>query len=153
MSGHRNGDGASEKRRLFARRSRARLGEDRETTQQLAALNAEITLLREENTRLKMAEHQGPGLGKLLAHARALPATVDGHEDAADEAAEMLVEGLVVREALLEICEQIELSMAAVRAKLHLLATSSHEQAPPTVNGDAPALGLTRMADDEAGDG
>jgi hypothetical protein len=147
MTGHREGDNGSEKRRLFGRSSKARLGEDRETTHQLAALNAEITLLRGENARLKATEHQGPGLGKLLAHARALPTALDSDEDAADEAAQMLVEGLVVREALVEICEQIELSMAAVKAKLHALGTLSDEKAPPARNGSAPAVGPAPVAD------
>jgi hypothetical protein len=98
------------------------------------ALQAEIALLREENARLKADEHQLPGLGTLLAHARALPTAIDGHAEATDEAAGMLVETMVIRQALLDACAQIELSMAAVKTKLDGLGTPQ-SWSSPTVNG------------------
>ena len=40
----------------------------------LGALRAELVLLREENARLKAAQHQRPDIGRLLGRARSLPA-------------------------------------------------------------------------------
>jgi hypothetical protein len=136
------------KRRTFGRGTNALLGEDGETTRRLGALNAEIILLREENARLKAAAHEGPGLGKLLEHARALPATLEGHESTGDEAAEMLVEGLVIREALFEVCDEIQASMAEVMARLSSLGT----QALPAPDGEARPMRLVSPADAEEAD-
>jgi hypothetical protein len=124
---------ASATRWRLGRSSRARAGDD---AQAIEALQAEITLLREENASLKAAEHQEPGLGSLLSHARALPIALDGREEAADEAAQMLVEAMVIRQALLDTCGQIELSMAAVKAKLQRLGALENG-APSAVNGRA----------------
>jgi hypothetical protein len=49
---------------------------------------------------------------------RSLPAGDDDAEDAADEAAEMLAEVSVMRESLLEVCAELTLAMASVRARL-----------------------------------
>jgi hypothetical protein len=140
MNAYLNVSSAPAKRRRFGRNSKALMGQDHETTRLLGALNAEITLLREENARLKAAQHESPGLGRLLEHARALPATLEGYENAGDEAAEMLVEGLVVREALLEVCDQIQHSMAAVQAKL--LGKAPEETVAPARDREARTMKL-----------
>jgi hypothetical protein len=118
-------------RTRLGRGSRARPTDD---DQGMETLQAEIALLREENARLKADAHQLPGLGTLLAHARALPSAIDGRAEATDEAAEMLVETMVIRQALLDACAQIELSMAAVKTKLDGLGTPQ-SWSSPTVNG------------------
>jgi hypothetical protein len=131
MSGHQNA------RRRLRRGLGAGPADD---AQVVDALQAEIALLREENARLKADEHQLPGLGTLLAHARALPTAIGGHEEATDEAAQMLVETMVIRQALVEACAQIELSMAAVKAKLDGLGTPQSWSSPAVnggVNGEA----------------
>ena len=85
------------------------------------ALQAELVLLREENARLKAAGHQEPDLGALLDRARSLPAGGAGADDRADEAAQLLVEGMVMRESLLGLCQEIGRSMAALEARLAAL--------------------------------
>jgi hypothetical protein len=140
------------KRRRFRRSSNARAGQDREITRLLGALNAEITLLREENARLKAAQHESPGLAKLLDSARALPTTLEGYENAGDEAAEMLVEGLVIREALLEVCEQIQQSMAAVKARLSPLAAAPDENGARGQAGNAAQMKLVPLTGAEKPD-
>jgi hypothetical protein len=87
----------------------------------LGALRAELILLREENARLKAAPHQAPDIARLLGRARSLPAA--GLDDAslADETTRVLIEGLVVRESLLEICQEIERAMFSFEAKLKAL--------------------------------
>jgi hypothetical protein len=73
------------------------------------------------NARLKAAGHQEPDLGALLDRARSLPAGGAGADDRADEAAQLLVEGMVMRESLLGLCQEIGRSMAALEARLAAL--------------------------------
>jgi hypothetical protein len=79
---------------------------------------AELLLLREENARLKAAPHQLPSFDRMVDQARSL-LLADGDTDAAsDDVTEMLVELIVVRESLAAVCEELERSLAVVRAKL-----------------------------------
>lgn len=84
----------------------------------VAEMHSELVLLREENARLKAARHQLPSFGNVVGQMRSLPAGDDDAEDAADEAAEMLAEVSVMRESLLEVCAELTLAMASVRARL-----------------------------------
>jgi hypothetical protein len=88
----------------------------------LAALHAEVLLLREENARLKSVQHQAVDVGRLLDRARWLQGT--DHAAGNDENAQLLVDGLVMRESLLEICREIERSMVAFEARLDALAAA-----------------------------
>jgi|tagenome__1003787_1003787.scaffolds.fasta_scaffold20913916_2 hypothetical protein len=99
-----------------ARRAAEQAGDE------LSSLQAELVLLREENARLKAAGHQGrPDVAGILGRARAAQeATVD-QDSATDEAAQMLVEALVIRESLLEICRALERSMVSYQARLNAL--------------------------------
>ncbi|MBE2319509.1 hypothetical protein DVA67_026315 [Solirubrobacter sp. CPCC 204708] len=90
----------------------------------LGALRAELTLLREENARLKAAPHQAPDIAALLGRARTLPETPLDDASLADEMTRVLVEGLVVRESLLEICQEIERAMVSFEARLKALDTT-----------------------------
>jgi hypothetical protein len=81
-------------------------------------LVAEVLLLREENARLKAAAHEVPSLGRLLAQARAMPSVQAAHEDLGDEAAQMLLEGLVLRDSILAVCHELERSLAVVKVRL-----------------------------------
>ncbi len=87
----------------------------------LAALQAEVVLLREENARLKSAAHRDPDLGLLLERARSMPGIGGQAEDAGDEAAHLLTEGMVLREALLAMCRELTESMAVMESKLERL--------------------------------
>jgi hypothetical protein len=84
----------------------------------LRALHAEVVLLREENARLKAAEHELPGLGSLLRRARTTSTPLATREDMGDEAAHMVAEALVMRESLLEACQEITRSLSSVEGKL-----------------------------------
>jgi len=86
---------------------------------------AELVLLREENARLKAARHQVPSFGHVVGQMRAMPDIDHRAEDAADEAAEMLAEVVVLRDSLLEVCAELERAMATVRARLHSLGTDA----------------------------
>ena len=106
----------------------------------LAELHSELVLLREENARLKAAEHEGPDIDGLLARARSLSAARDDDAGVADETTRVLVEGLVIRESLLEICRQIERVMISFEARLRALPGGQDADAalrPPRRHGTA----------------
>jgi hypothetical protein len=105
-------------RRRFRRRRTD--GAGRPAGDPIADALAELVLLRVENARLKAARHQAPSFGHVVGRMRALP-NVEAPEDAADEAAEMLADVVVLRDTLLEVCEELERAMASVRVRLHRL--------------------------------
>jgi hypothetical protein len=107
-------------RRRFRRRRTDRPGAA--GADPIADALAELVLLREENARLKAARHQVPSFGNVIGQMRAMP-ELDRAEDAADEAAEMLAEVVVLRDTLLEVCEELERTMVSVRVRLHRLGT------------------------------
>jgi hypothetical protein len=115
---------------LMKRFRRADVGPGLEEGDALSALHAELVLLREENARLKAAEHDQPGLASLLARTRAHPAQLATIDDLADGAADLMVEGMVMRESLLEVCQEIMRSLAAVEAKLRALAPPDAASTP-----------------------
>jgi hypothetical protein len=108
--------GALRRRRRFSR-GLAGTSPDRAAAQTLNDTRAELVLLREENARLSAAAHEPPSLGRLITHARKVVAG-QGGDDHADEAAQLVVEAVVLRESLLEVCRELERSMAAVKSRL-----------------------------------
>jgi hypothetical protein len=94
----------------------------------LASIHAELVLLREENARLKAAQHRRADISRLLDRARSLPAATADSGGASDDTAQLLFDGLVIRESLLEICREIERAMVAFQAKLDALATAAVER-------------------------
>ena len=93
----------------------------------LGALRAELVLLREENARLKAAPHQSPDLTRLLDRARSLPTARVDDDCLADETTRVLIEGLVIRESLLEICRQMERAMILFQGRLRALGGEQPE--------------------------
>jgi hypothetical protein len=111
----------------------------------LASVHAELVLLREENARLKAAQHRRADISRLLDRARSLPAATADSGGASDDTAQLLFDGLVIRESLLEICREIERAMVAFEAKLDALATAAVDRPSAAVaehggngNGAAP---------------
>jgi hypothetical protein len=111
----------------------------------LASVHAELVLLREENARLKAAQHRRADVSRLLDRARSLPAAAADSGGASDDTAQLLFDGLVIRESLLEICREIERAMVAFEAKLDALVAAAVDR--PSVpaaehsgngNGSAP---------------
>jgi len=116
------------------RRPKPRLAEV-QSGDPLAALHAELTLLREDNARLQTEQYRRPNLGTVLEQARALADTGTHGADAADEAAQMLADGLVVRESLLKVCREMAQSMASLEA--NLLTIASDDDGGVRVDGSA----------------
>jgi len=108
-------------RRRFRRRSDDTIEPGQEA---LATLHAELVLLREENARLKAARHQRADLSDVLDRARQLANDQLDRDSDADDAEQLLVDSMVIRESLLEICQEVERSMVAFEARLSALAGS-----------------------------
>ena len=126
----------SAQRRRFLR-GRSAVADD-DAGEAIATLHAELLLLREENSRLKAAQHQPADVGRLLDRARSLssPDADAERRTLDDETAQLLVDGLVIRESLLEICQEIERSMVAFEAKLNALASAAVDRAEAHVRGN-----------------
>jgi hypothetical protein len=133
-------DNPTPRRRRLGRRRTDPLESDL-TSEAAIALHAEPVLLREENARLKAAPHRGPDIGSLLARARSLPAAEVDRDSVDDETTRIMVEGMVIRESLLEICQEIERAMVAFEAKLRALESAGPgvSTALPPSNGHGPA--------------
>ena len=101
-------------------------GRARPRSDPMAALHTEIMLLREENARLQTEQYRRPNLGTVLEQARALADTGAHGADAADEAAQMLADGLVVRESLLKVCREMAAIDGLARATLLTIADDDH---------------------------
>ena len=107
------------RRRRFRTLSAAR-GREGVSGQSLREALAELALLREENARLSAAAHEPPSLGRLVGRLRSLDRETYGAGDG-DDVAQMLVDGVVLRESLLEVCRELERATAAVKARLDAL--------------------------------
>jgi hypothetical protein len=122
-------DGPYEPRRRFRRRTdqvAAGLAEGDDT-----AVHAELLLLREENARLKAAQHQRADVSQLIGRARSLTNAELDQDSLSDDVEQLLVEGLLIRESLLEICQEIERAMVAFEGKLNALASFGPDRARP----------------------
>jgi hypothetical protein len=120
-------DGFDVPRRRFRRRS-DRGDEIAGDAESFEILRAELLLLREENARLKAAQHQRADVSRLIGRARSLAAAEPDRDSVSDDVEQLLVEGLLIRESLLEICQEVERSMVAFEGKLNaLVAVSARE--------------------------
>ena len=124
---------AAEPRRRFRRRT-DRLAEAFGDPEDVAAVHAELVLLREENARLKAAQHQRADVSRLIGRARSLAAAELDHDSVSDDVEQLLVEGLLIRESLLEICQEIEQSMVAFEGKLNALAALGAARSRPAAS-------------------
>ena len=115
--------GMERSRRRF-RRPRPLTGPLDAEADETEVLQAELTLLREENARLKGAQVARADVSRLLGRARSLPSSEVDPDSLSDDTAQMLVDGLVIRESLFEICQEIERLMLAFEARLDALAST-----------------------------
>lgn len=108
-------------------------------------LEAELMVLREDNARLRAAQHRPADLGSLVAAVRALPVAIAGADG--DEAAQALVDSLLLRDALQDVSDELARSLAAVEDRLRALAAPG----PPSPDDDrAIAPSAARRAGDVA---
>jgi hypothetical protein len=110
----------------------------------------ELTLLREENARLKVERQRPPTTGSVIELMRDLGEATAGEEDdhersQALEAAQAIVECLAIRDGLLEACGEIQLAMQAMRGRLEALSENVQSFAGEST---FPRPAGTRPADD-----
>jgi hypothetical protein len=104
-------------RRRRLRRGMSARGTTATQAETLQEALAELALLRDENARLSAAMHEPASLGRLVARARAVGTAEHGRDDG-DDVAQMMIDGVVLRDSLLEVCWELERSIAAVKARL-----------------------------------
>jgi hypothetical protein len=91
-----------------------------------AELRLELTLLREENARLKASHHRPSDVGTLIEQLR-LVAGNGGEAEALDEAWSLLTECLVIREGLERACTEIQAAIGSVQQRLRTLSVDVGE--------------------------
>ncbi|WCB95092.1 hypothetical protein DSM104299_03834 [Baekduia alba] len=129
-------DAPDEPRRRFRRRT-DRMAETIGDPESIAAVHAELLLLREENARLKASQHQRADVSRLIGRARSLAAAELDRDSVSDDVEQLLVEGLLIRESLLEICQEVERAMVAFEGKLNALAAlGAARSRPPATHAD-----------------
>jgi hypothetical protein len=84
----------------------------------LEGLHAEILLLREENAQLRVKLERAPEIGDVVEQMRALTARAPTQKDAGDHAWHLLTEGLIMRDALVDLCQRTGEAMAALAGSL-----------------------------------
>ena len=94
-------------------------------------LRLELTLLREENARLKASRHRPSDVGMLIEQLR-LVAGNGGEAEALDEAWSLLTECLVIREGLERACTEIQAAIGSVQQRLRTLSVDVDEVPPGT---------------------
>jgi hypothetical protein len=100
---------------------------------------AELALLREENARLKAARHRSAGLDRVMDHTRSL-VPAGRASDVDDDATQLAVDTVVLRESLLDACAEIKAAMDAIEAKLRPKDSAEKPDAKKTTvrkNGSA----------------
>jgi hypothetical protein len=91
-------------------------------------LLSELMVLREENAWLKAAQHQPDGIGQAIQRVRALPNLRAQSADEEDDAAQLVVEAHVLREGLLELCDEMERALCTIRTQLDALPVDQRHE-------------------------
>jgi hypothetical protein len=85
-------------------------------------LEMELSLLREENARLKVERHRPPDAGRVIERMRHLGAEHGREESALDpnalEAAQTMHECLAIRDGLVAACQEVQQAMQGIRGRL-----------------------------------
>ena len=98
----------------------------------VAVMEAELVLLREENARLRVLQAREASAERALESARALSAQATAVTS--DEGLRALANAASLRESLLAVCGEVEGALAAVRERL-----TEESAAPASAPGSEPA--------------
>lgn len=90
-------------------------------------LEAELSLLREENARLKVERHRPADVGHVIERMRSIrqgAPSVESDEESVEHAAaaQVIVECVAMRESLMDACEEVQRAMQGIRGRLEALA-------------------------------
>jgi hypothetical protein len=123
-------------RALIGGRSNVSEGTEAELVQ---ALDAEVTLLREENARLRSAQEGAPDPARAIARLNQLSSRP--HDaDLGDDTWHALTAGLVLHDTLLEVCGEIARAMVVQEARLRTLTADLGLEPPASLDGTATNL-------------
>jgi hypothetical protein len=100
------------------RRFRSGVGRASTEAEYLSTIQAELTLLREENARLRFERAQRPDAGSMIERLNALSAAQPPSADHRDEAWHLVGEALVLREVLIDICTEIGQTVITLQTRL-----------------------------------
>jgi hypothetical protein len=103
--------------------------DDPAATEQLGELEREVALLREENARLKLARERA---AHRLVNERvraAFPPPRSGEEAEGEDPWEVLTEGMLLRDALVDACRELEQGARELRIRLETLLPSAEDAA------------------------
>jgi uncharacterized small protein (DUF1192 family) len=106
-------------------------------------LEAEITLLREENARLKIERHRPTDAGHVIERMRSIrQETPAAARQEGAPPAQVIAECLAVRDGLMEACQEVQRAMQGIRGRLGALAgdmqgRSGDRALPPRIAGSA----------------
>ncbi|MFZ1153923.1 MAG: hypothetical protein WAN93_03350 [Solirubrobacteraceae bacterium] len=99
----------------------------------MSALETELALLREENAQLKVERHRPADTGHVIERMRSLrlqkaaePRAAEGSVSAAE--AQAIAESVIVREGLMEACQEVQQAMRGIRGRLGALAGDIHSR-------------------------
>lgn len=130
----------------YLRRLRTVRGADAKV---LEDLHTELSLLREENARLRVERERTPDVGQVIERMRNLPATSFSGEEG-DEAWHLLTEGFVMRDALIDVCDEIQQAMVTLKSRLHSIVPALQANALDHNTSDASANGVKSAWDRRA---
>jgi hypothetical protein len=122
--------GRSRFRALIGGRSNVAEGAEAELVQ---ALDAEVTLLREENARLRSAQEGAADPARVIARLSQLSSRQDD-ADLGDDAWHVLTAGLVLRDTLLEVCGEIARAMTVQEGRLRTLTADLGLEPPVSLH-------------------
>jgi hypothetical protein len=90
----------------------------------MGELETEITLLREENARLKIERHRPTDAGHVIERMRSIrPEPVAARRDGeGTPPVQVIAECLAVRDGLMEACQEVQRAMQGIRGRLGALA-------------------------------
>jgi len=98
---------------------------DPAAAEQLGELEREVALLREENARLKLARERAGNRPVNERVRAALPPPRSGEEADGEDPWEVLTEGMLLRDALLDACDELERGARELRMRLETLLPSA----------------------------
>ncbi|HEY5194065.1 MAG TPA: hypothetical protein VIJ39_09380 [Solirubrobacteraceae bacterium] len=91
----------------------------------MGELETELALLREENAQLKVERHRPADAGHVIERMRSLrlqaPVEQQAEEGESAEVTHAIAECLVVREGLMQACQEVQQAMQGIRGRLGVL--------------------------------
>lgn len=109
-------------------------------TADLAVLEAELALLREENARLAVALAREPGVGRAVDRMRAAADTVSG-SDEADDACATIGEAFQMKETLLHLFSEFRKTLVVLEQRVTALELPARSQPRMTaIEGASPSM-------------